>query len=175
MRAFVCGASALLLSLHLFSLLLVPATGGQGHEALRTLVVTLTPVDDARRLDAPQAGAQNSVAATDQNSKGDPSSAANGRSPFAGYLPASLLSERPQVLQDIDPDWHFDGLSLPVVECVLLINEYGDVDRVLISGSALSPMLAEDVRARFLAARFSPGRLHGRPVKSALRIEVRLE
>ncbi len=174
MRAFVCAASALLLSLYLFSLLLERG-GGQRREATRTLVVTLTPAGDARRLDVAQAAAPNSSAATDQNSNGGQLAPADARLPFHGYLPASLLSERPQVLQDIDPDWRLDGLSLPAVECVLLINEYGDVDRVLISGSALSPMLAEDVRARFLAARFSPGRLHGRAVKSALRIEVRLD
>lgn len=174
MRAFVCAAGALLLSLHLFSLLLEPG-GSQRREVLRTLVVTMTPSDDARWLDAAQAGAQNSTAAIGQSSNGDLPAPADGRLTFRSYLPASLLSERPRVLQDIDPDWHLDGLSLPAVECVLLINEYGDVDRVLISGSALSPMLAEDVRARFLAARFSPGRLYGRAVKSALRIEVRLD
>ncbi len=175
MRAFVCAAIAQLLSLQLFSLLLEPAAGGQQHEALPAIVVAIVPAAEMRSLDAAQPGKPNLTAAIDQNSNGDSFAAAGGRRPFAGYLPASLLSERPQVLQDIDPDWHFDGLSLPAVECVLLINEYGDVDRVLISGSALSPMLAEDVRARFLAARFSPGRLHGRTVKSALRIEVRLD
>lgn len=175
MRPFICAAIALLLSLRLFALLLQPAIGGRQTGASSAAVVSLQILPDAALLDAAQASAQNSGAAADQNSNGDGIAPPEGRSIVPGYLPASLLSERPRVLQDIAPDWQFDGLSLPAMECVLLINEVGDVDRVLIADTSLSPMLAEDVRARFLAARFSPGRLHGRAVKSALRIEVRLD
>lgn len=168
-------ASALLISLCMFSLLLEPIAGDGRHEALRTIVVTLHSAGQSQGLDAAQSVGQNATAGDGQNGNAERPALADGRLPFHGYLPASLLTERPQVLQDIDPEWHFAGLSLPAVQCVLLINETGDVDRVLISGSALPPMLAEDVRARFLAARFLPGRLHGRAVKSALRIEVRLD
>ncbi len=175
MRPLVCVVIALLLSMQLFALLLQPAAGSAQDKRSNPTIVPLSLDTDAPLLDAAQQAAQNSPAVADQNSQDVHVAASSGQRLLVGYLPASLLSERPRVLQDIDPDWHFDGLALPVVECVLLINEAGDVDRVLIADTSLSPMLAEDVRLRFLAARFSPGRLHGRAVKSALRIEVRLD
>ena len=96
-------------------------------------------------------------------------------SPIDVYVPAYRLTERPQVLIDIDPDWRFPGITLPVFSALLLINEYGDVDKVILEPQRLLPMVEEDIRSRFLIMRFVPGILHGRPVKSALRIEVRLE
>ncbi len=89
----------------------------------------------------------------------------------AHYLPAALLTERPQVQRDIEPEWTQQALPQPV-ECVLLISEFGDVDRVVINSSALTSMQRQALRERLLAARFVPGKLYGRPVKTALRIEV---
>ena len=91
------------------------------------------------------------------------------------YIPAAALSQRPQLLEDIDSTWYLPGITLPAVTAVLLINEYGDVDAVLLEATSLSPMLREDLRARFLAARFSPGWRDGRPVKSMLHITIALE
>jgi hypothetical protein len=92
-----------------------------------------------------------------------------------GYLPASRLTERPQLIRDIDPEWRLPGMVLPVVTGTLLINEYGDVDRVELDTPSLSPMLALDIRSRFIAARFTPGKLNGSAVKTLLRFEVRLD
>jgi hypothetical protein len=92
-----------------------------------------------------------------------------------GYLPVSALSERPELLKDIDPEWYLYGLDLPSLSALLLINEYGDVDDLVIDIPFLTPMLLEDLRTRFRAARFLPGRLHGQPVKVALRIVIQLE
>ena len=92
-----------------------------------------------------------------------------------GYLPVSALSERPELLKDIDPEWYLQGLDLPSLSALLLINEYGDVDDLVINTPTLTPMLLEDLRIRFRAARFLPGRLHGQPVKVALRVVIELE
>ena len=92
-----------------------------------------------------------------------------------GYLPVSALSERPELLKDIDPEWYLYGLDLPSLSALLLINEYGDVDDLVIDTPSLTPMLLEDLRTRFRAARFLPGRLHGQPVKVALRVVIQLE
>ena len=96
------------------------------------------------------------------------------------YLPASQLTERPLVVNDIDSDLsdRFAGVNSQSLVLILLINEYGDVDQVLPDGDewndVLPAVLKDDLRQRFLTARFLPGRLHGRPVRCALRIAVML-
>lgn len=91
------------------------------------------------------------------------------------YLPAARLTERPQLLQDIAPDWRAED-SLPQrMACTLLVSEYGDVDRVLCDDPVAAPAALQVVGERFRAARFAPGRLYGRAVRSALRIELRLD
>lgn len=93
------------------------------------------------------------------------------------YLPASQLTERPLVLQDIDPllaSTHDDSSQQQVV-LRLLINEYGDVDQVLAEDTALPADLLRQLQQRFLQARFLPGRLLDRAVPSALRIAVSLQ
>ncbi len=92
----------------------------------------------------------------------------------AAYLPPSQLTERPQVLRDIVSEWALPPLP-DRLNCVLLINEYGDVDRVLFDPAPLTPAQQNALRDRLLLARFTPGRLYGRPVKTALTIEVRLD
>jgi hypothetical protein len=92
-----------------------------------------------------------------------------------GYLPVSALSERPKLLKDIDPEWYLYGLDLPSLSAVLLINEYGDVDDLIIDTTTLTPMLLQDLRIRFCAARFLPGRIDRQPVKVALHVVIQLE
>jgi hypothetical protein len=102
---------------------------------------------------------------------------ANQGSPqgVTGYLPVSALSERPELLKDIDPEWYLQGLDFPYLSALLLINEYGDVDDLVIDTPVLTAMLLEDLRTRFRAARFLPGRLDGQAVKVALRVVIELE
>lgn len=92
-----------------------------------------------------------------------------------GYLPASMLSERPELIVDIDPEWYLHGLDLPSLTALLLINEYGDVDDLVIDTPTLTPMLLQDLKMRFRAVRFMPGRLHGQAVKVVLRVVIQLE
>ena len=182
MSRVACVSLAAVLSVMLFMTLMRAPLYGQGQRG-STIAVTLmnerepalpdppqTSEPTAASLDYPVSGRDRQrTGRTEKNPDRDVDQGTDD------YLPASQLSERPQVLQDIDSEWRLPGVQLPVLVGLLLINEYGDVDRVLLRERRLSPMLEEDIRSRFLAMRFSPGRLHQRPVKTALRIEVRLE
>ena len=100
------------------------------------------------------------------------------------YLPAELLTDKPSVVIDIDPELsrRFAFILPQSLELCLLINEYGDVDRVLRveplgaeqAGEPLPSVLLEELMQRFLDTRFLPGRLHGQAVRSALTIRVSL-
>lgn len=101
------------------------------------------------------------------------------------YLPASQLTEKPLVLKDIDPELsgRFAFIHPHSLTLTLLINEYGDVDRVLVSErkaaeateeKALPVILLEELVQRFLEMRFLPGRLNGQAVRSALTLRVAL-
>lgn len=106
-----------------------------------------------------------------------PQTVAHATASARTYLPASALTERPVVLQDIDTEllpalW---PVSAQTLVFQLLINEYGDVDQVIVEKSSLPQGLLAELRQRFLAARFAPGRLRGRAVATALRIAVQLQ
>jgi len=93
------------------------------------------------------------------------------------YLPVSMLTQRPIVLQDIDPELPeaLRSLEPQYFYLTLFINEYGDVDQVkLASVVALSPSVIDELRRHFEVMRFMPGYLEGRAVRTALRIRVQL-
>ena len=97
------------------------------------------------------------------------------------YLPASQLDFKPQIVRDIDPELleNFRGVQAQWLNLTLLINEYGDVDQVIVEpfsmASDLPERLLADVKQRFLEARFTPGLLHNQSVRSQLRIRVNLD
>ena len=103
---------------------------------------------------------------------------------LSDYLPAAMLTDKPSVVIDIDPELsrRFAFILPQSLELRLLINEYGDVDRVQLAGQlaaegsaeALPSVLLEELMQRFLEARFLPGRLHGQAVRSALTIRISL-
>lgn len=92
------------------------------------------------------------------------------------YLPAGKLSQRPLILQDIEPILTDGSQSSSESRLILrlLINEYGDVDQVLPEDATLPAPIVSELQQRFLRARFLPGRLKGLAVPSALRIVVTL-
>lgn len=97
--------------------------------------------------------------------------------PGAGYLPASMLTQRPIVLVDIHPELpaSLQGVEPQFVDMLLLINTYGDVDQVLLESSpTLSNSMVQELRQHFQVMRFMPGQWEGRAVPSALRIRVQL-
>jgi hypothetical protein len=54
----------------------------------------------------------------------------------------------------------------------LFIDETGVVQQVRIDSPILPPPMEEAARTAFLRARFSPGEVDGRPVRSLVRVEV---
>jgi hypothetical protein len=97
------------------------------------------------------------------------------------YLLVSQLDIKPQIVRDIDPDLleNFRGVQAQWLNLTLLINEYGDVDRVFIELTSMTSDLPEqllaDLKQRFIEARFTPGRLQNQVVRSQLRIRVYLD
>lgn len=92
-----------------------------------------------------------------------------------GYLSSEQLTQRPQLLQDMDPDVMAPGLAPLQINAVLLINEYGDVDRAVFDSYTLPAYLEVILQERFRTLRFSPGNLQGVAVRSALRIEISVQ
>jgi hypothetical protein len=92
------------------------------------------------------------------------------------YFRLSELTEKPQVLHDTAPD-PFPLLDVPPQTATLrlLINEYGDIDRVEIEQSDLPDLVARALVDSFSKTKFRPGKRDAVAVKSQLKIEVRLE
>lgn len=57
----------------------------------------------------------------------------------------------------------------------VFISELGVVDNVEVEDKDLHPRFAEVAMRAFGSAKFSPGRLHGRAVRSLMRVEVVFE
>lgn len=93
------------------------------------------------------------------------------------YFPANVLTQRPLVAIDVPPDLALVLPGVPSQAAVLrlLINQYGDVDNVVVEDSLLPDAAQKKVTEVFSQVRFHPGEIRGRPVKSQLRIEVLLK
>lgn len=61
------------------------------------------------------------------------------------------------------------------VRLALFIDETGAVRHVRVEQSNVGPDFEQAARGAFLAARFTPGEVDGRPVKSVVRVEVEFE
>jgi hypothetical protein len=95
----------------------------------------------------------------------------------AHYFGTDELTEKPQLFADTAPNQIIsmpDIFSQPVV-VHLLINEQGNIDKVVLEESFLSESAKRFVIDSFSKARFSPGKVGDLSVKSRLSIVVRLE
>ncbi len=94
--------------------------------------------------------------------------------PYGEYLPRAALTIGPRSIAPVLIDYPaFAGeRELYAGEFDLLIDDTGGVVRVLSVASDLPLILSDAVRDAFLSARFDPGEIEGRPVRSRLRIEV---
>jgi hypothetical protein len=103
-----------------------------------------------------------------------PGPIALGSDPYGDYLPRSALTVGPRPVVPVLIDYPaFDGeRDLYAGEFDVLIDDSGGVVRVLPVTVDLPMVLSDAVRDAFLPARFDPGEIEGRPVRSRLRIEV---
>lgn len=94
--------------------------------------------------------------------------------PSALYLSAKSLSVKPTPISKIDLDApEFDGYLIPGrLTARLYISETGSVDSIVVDQSNLPPIFSGKVINTFSQARFAPGEINGKAVKSQIRIEV---
>jgi protein TonB len=125
---------------------------------------------DARGHGAPN----NAVASSKKVAPQSDSAAAVPQSADVDYLPRSALTVAPRPLAAVLVDYpYFDGEAEQYIgEFDLFIDDAGGVVRVANATPALPGILANAVRETFLAARFAPGEIDGRRVRSRMRIEV---
>lgn len=90
------------------------------------------------------------------------------------YLPPRLLTRRPFPLDSVDPSpthLKLDGL-VGSARIVLLISTEGKVDRAIVIDSSLPEIVVDSAIKAFEAARFSPGYLDERAVRSQFLVEL---
>lgn len=187
-QPLVCGLLALLVSLLSFAGVLqagrwrLPGAGGTDTRTHAPLTIWLVKNEAVGRVLEPAAADRPEIAPIDMHSAADTPIAQKmiGLTPVA-YVPAAGLSERPLLIQDIDDvlDLASAGIADPdlpteqQVVALLLINERGGVDRLQFETDLIPRYLEAMLAQRFADARFLPGKIDGRPVRSALRIALR--
>lgn len=93
------------------------------------------------------------------------------------YFHGSELTQKPQNILDAPPQITFVGIGDPPESVVLrlLINETGDVDRVLIENEKIFGEMEYLILSTMMKMKFKPGKIDDVPVKSQLRIELQLD
>lgn len=92
------------------------------------------------------------------------------------YQPIALLDVRPVVLNNIQASLPaiFNDSYSQQINCLLMINEYGDVDKIVFGDNQLSELQRNELEAIFLNLRFNPGIMQGLAVPTVMRIEIRI-
>lgn len=90
------------------------------------------------------------------------------------YFATKELTQKPIVIRDVPVDMllHVPGVPTQAAVLRMLINEYGDVDRIIVENSLLPDSAQEIVIDAFSKIRFHPGEIRGTSVKSQIKIEV---
>ncbi len=92
------------------------------------------------------------------------------------YQPIALLDIRPVVLNNIQASLPaiFNNSYSQQINCLLMINEYGDVVKIVFGDNQLSELQRNELEAMFLNLRFNPGIMQGLAVPTVMRIEIRI-
>jgi hypothetical protein len=93
------------------------------------------------------------------------------------YFKPGELGAKPVVVSDVSPDLAstLTGEATQSAILRLLINEHGDIDKVIIEESGFSEPNRQLLLDSFAKMRFEPGKVDDKPVKSELKIEITLE
>ena len=95
-----------------------------------------------------------------------------------GYVPRSLLTEPPVVQTPVviaEPSVQAPSIGVRTGILALYIDEEGRVQEVVGQAPSLPAEYEQAAREAFLAARYTPGRIDGRAVKSRVRVEVKFD
>ena len=92
------------------------------------------------------------------------------------YQPIALLDVKPIVLKNIQASLSvlFNDINSQQISCLLMINEYGDVDKIIFGDNQLSELQRNELETMFLNLRFNPGTMQGEAVPTIMRIEIRI-
>ena len=92
------------------------------------------------------------------------------------YQPIALLDVKPVVLKNIQASLSaiFNDINSQEISCQLMINEYGDVDKIIFGDNQLSELQRNELETMFLNLRFNPGTMQGQAVPTVMRIEIRI-
>ncbi len=93
-----------------------------------------------------------------------------------GYVPRPLLSVPPILQTQVviaAPPAAAQVIGIRTAILALFIDDEGQVREVHSQEPRLPPEYEQAAREAFLAARYAPGRINGRAVKSRIRVEVR--
>jgi len=95
----------------------------------------------------------------------------------AQYAPSARLSVRPSAVDEISVPYPegVDRRGVAKALLTLFIDEDGVVAKVKVDDSDLPPPFQESAKNAFAQARFHPGQIDDRSVKSRMRIEVTFE
>jgi len=123
----------------------------------------------------PETEAHIAVRETTTETALDPAQRKPESATFQGYFPAGRLTRLPFPLADVDLDvTEIDEVAIEgAIELTILVEADGTVADVSASISQNNAQaFADRVAARFQRARFAPGEINGKAVKSQLRITV---
>lgn len=97
--------------------------------------------------------------------------------PEPRYFRPQELTGKPFILQDVSSDLALRLFGVPLQSVVLrlLINEQGDIDRVIIEDSDLPEQTERSVVEAFSRMKFYPGKIGATAVKTQLGIKVSIE
>ncbi len=92
------------------------------------------------------------------------------------YQPIALLDVKPVFLKNIQANLSaiFNDINFQQINCLLMINEYGDVDKIVFGDNPLSDLQRNELESIFLNLRFNPGTIQGQAVPTVMRIEIRI-
>jgi hypothetical protein len=96
----------------------------------------------------------------------------------ASYTPRRQLTQAPVAVAPVVltyPVFEGDEQGSYTAVLALFIDETGKVQRIRVEAPGLPEALEGVARRAFLSARFSPGEVDGRPVRSLIRIEVQFD
>lgn len=158
-----------------------PAGAGSPAQAIQvTLLPAAAPADKAASpSEGTAAGGERRHTASAPR-RGEPAPPTSGMLPASAllgddaFLPRSRLTVPPVPLSNvvIEHPLAEGGRRHYVGELSLFIDETGRVVRIRSDGTPLPQALDDAARAAFAGARFTPGEVDGRKVRSRIRIEV---